>query len=264
MKHGIHPLRPNPLRRQGKAALGVLTAALALAAGPGRAQATLTMNGQVVSTGVHLFGGSPYVKIGDLAKALGMVVVKRPGGYALQKPGGADQVAGALQGKVGDLLFDGQWRFRVLSVQTPETYTTQTPGIDLRGISSVRYDENARLLRAAPGNKLVVVQCRMANGQKTPQTFWLGHNDVKNALTDAQGDSYPPIGYDLEGAPTQSKSLLPGAGTSLPILFSVPEATQIQDLIFTLRNNDFSSGKAKVSDVRVSLTDGPGSGAAAP
>ena len=68
----------------------------------------------------------------------------------------------------------------------------------------------------------MVIQCRMTNGQKSPQTFWLGHNDVKNALTDTQGKSYPPAGYDLEGAPSQSKSLLPGAGTSFPILFMSP------------------------------------------
>ncbi len=241
-------------RAQSILIAGVLAASFVLAAGPGRAQGALTLNGQVVSGGVRLLGGSPYVKLSDIAKALGMIVVKRPGGYELQKPGGANQVQGVLQGKVGDLLFDGQWRFRVVSVQTPDTYTTKTPGIDLRGISSIRYDENTRLLRAAPGNKLVVVQCRMSNGQKTPQTFWLGHNDVKNALTDAQGESYSPLGYDLEGAPSQSKSLLPGAGVSFPIFFSVPEETQIQDLIFTLRNNDFSSGHAKVSDVRVSLT----------
>lgn len=231
---------------------GVL--AVMLMAGPGQAQGTLTMNGRVVSTDVRSLGGGAYVRLGDVAKALGMVVVKRPGGYELQKPGGADQVGGVTQGKVGDLLFDGQWRFRVLSVQTPETYFTKTPGIDLRGISSIKYDENARLVSAAPGYKLVIIQCRVANGQKSPQTFWLGHNDVRNALTDTQGESYPPVGYDLEGAPTQSKSLLPGAGTSFPILFSVPEATQIKDLIFTLRNNDFSNSKAKVSDIRVSLT----------
>ena len=103
----------------------------------------------------------------------------------------------------------------------------------------------------------------MANGQKSPQTFWLGHNDVKNALTDTQGESYAPFGYDLEGAPTQSKPLLPGAAITFPIFFSVPEATQIKDLIFTLRNNDFS-GKALVSDVRVSLTDGQGAGGTTP
>lgn len=241
---------------QGKSAGSILAvAALVLAAGPGRAQGTLTMNGRIVSTDMRSLGGGAYVRLSDIAKSLGMVVVKRPGGYELQKPGGADQV-GDTQGKIGDLLFNGQWRFQVLSVQTPETYTTKTPGIDLRGISMIRYDEDARIVRAASGYKLVVVQCRVVNGQKSPQTFWLGHSDVRNALTDTQGESYTPFGYDLEGAPTQSKSLLPGAGTSLPILFSIPEATQIKDLVFTLRNNDFS-GKAKVSDIRVSLTQGP-------
>lgn len=230
----------------------VALGALMLAAGPGRAQGTLTMNGGVISTDVRSMGGGVYVKLADMAKALGMVIVKRPGGYELQKPGGANQVQGVLQGKVGDLLFDGQWRFKVLSVDSPQTYTTKTPGIDLRGISTIKYDEGAKLLSAAPGYKLVIVQCRVSNGQKSPQTFWLGHNDVRNALTDTQGESYPPFGYDLEGAPIQSKSLLPGAGVSFPILFSVPEATQLKDLIFTLRDNDFS-GKNKFSDIRVSL-----------
>ena len=239
---------------QGKS-VGVLAAALALTAGPGQAQGTLTMNGSVVSTDVRSLGGGAYVRLADIAKALGMVIVKRPGGYELQKPGGANQVQGVLQGKVGDLLFDGQWRFRVLSVQTPETYTAKTPDFDPSS-DGISYNRDTRLLRAVKGYKLVVIQCRMTNGQKTPQTFWLGHSDVRNALTDTEGESYPPAGYDLEGAPTQSKSLLPGAGTSVPILFSVPEATQLKDLVFTLRNNDFSSDKAKVSDVRVSLTQG--------
>ncbi len=254
----------NLFRTQGKCGGGVLAvAALTLAAGPGRADGTLTMNGRVVSTDVRTLGGGAYVRLSDVAKALGMIVVKRPGGYEITKASGANQV-GVTQGKVGDVLFNGQWRFRVLSVQTPETYTTKTPGIDLRGIDTIKYDEGVRFLRAAPGYKLVVVQCRVANGQKSPQTFWLGHNDVRKALTDTEGESYPPIGYDLEGAPIQSKPLLPGAGTSFPIFFSVPEATQIKDLVFTLRNNDFSSGKALVSDVRVSLTEGQGVGGATP
>lgn len=240
----------NQLRVQGIHVV-VLAAVSMLAAGPGRAQGTLTMNGQVVSTDVRSMGGGAYVRLADMAKALGMVVVKRPGGYELQKAGGAGQVGG-MRGKVGDLLFDGQWRFRVLSVESPQTYMTKTPGIDLRGISAIKYDETTRRLSAAPGYKLVIVQCRVSNGQKSPQTFWLGHSEVRNALADTQGESYPPLGYDLEGAPIQSKPLLPGAGVSFPILFSVPEATQLKDLIFTLRNNDFS-GNPKFSDVRVSL-----------
>lgn len=233
--------------------LSLAPAALALCAALAARGDTLVMNGRTTSADVRTVGGSAYVKLSDMAKALGMVLVKRPGGYELTKAGGTDQVQAVTQGKVGDVLFDGQWRFQVKSVQTPDSYTTRTPGIDLRGISAIRYDENARLLRAAPGYKLVIVQCRVTNGQKSPQTFWLGHSDVRNALTDTEGESYPPVGYDLEGAPTQSKSLLPGAGTSCPILFSVPEATQLKDLVFTLRDNNFSD-RAIVSDVRVSLT----------
>ncbi len=235
--------------------LGFAAAVLA-AATPALAGQKLVLNGKTASTNVRMINGSAYVSLADIARALGMIVVKRGDSYEITKPGGANQVGGNLQGKVGDLLFDGQWRFQVLSVQTPDAYSVKTPGMQglFRGISSIQNDENTRLVRAAPGFKLVVIQCRMANGQKSPQTFWLAQSSgVNNALTDTQGESYAPFGYDLEGAPTQSKTLLPGAGTSFPILFSVPDATQLKDLVFTLRNNDFSANKPKVSDVRVSL-----------
>ncbi|MEO7719834.1 MAG: hypothetical protein ABIY70_26805 [Capsulimonas sp.] len=243
----------NLFQVQGKRGGGVvLIAALAMTAPPATA-ATVTMNGQVVSTDVRNLGGGQYVRLSDVAKALGMVVVKRPGGYDLQKPGGANQV-GSTTGKVGDLLFNGQWRFRVQSVQTPDSYRVKTPGLSgqFRGIDNIKNDETAGVVTAVPGYKLVVIECRMANGQKTPQTFWLAKNGVKNALTDTKGESYEPFGYDLVGGQAQSKSLLPGAGTIFPILFSVPEDTQLKDLIFTLRNNDFND-TAKVTDVRVSL-----------
>ena len=242
------PLRIHPISR----AAGL--AALALCAAPAATADTLVVNGKTASTDVRTVGGSAYVKLSDMAKSLGMIIVKRPGGYELTKAGGTDQVQAVTHGKVGDVLFDGQWRFQVKAVETPDSYIMKTPGVQglLRGISTIDNDENSRTVRAAPGYKLVVIQCRVTNGQKFPQTFWLGHSDVRNALTDTQGESYPPVGYDLEGAPTESKSLLPGAGTSCPILFSVPEATHFKDLIFTLRDNRFSSN-AKVSDVRVSL-----------
>lgn len=222
----------------------------ASAAGDGR----LIFNGKVASNDVRTINGSAYVKLSDMASALNMTVVKRPGGYELTKKGGANQVDGVLQGKVGDTLFDGQWRFSVLSVQTPETYTVKTPSIRgiLRGTSNVTNDEATGIVRATSGYKLVVIQCRVSNGQKSPRSLWLGRGEVKNALTDMEGQSYPPFGYDLEGAPTQSQTLLPGASVQLPILFTVPEATEPKDLVFTLRNNDFSAA-AKSSDIRVSL-----------
>lgn len=222
-------------------------------ASPVLAGETLVMNGVTVSTDVRTLNGSAYVKLSDVAKALGMVVVKRPGGYEITKAGGANQVQGMTQGKVGDVLFDGRWRFQVLSVQSPDSYTMKTPGVEPSSYpaDTLNYDRTTHVVSAKTGCKLIVIQCRMSNGQKTKQTFWLGHNDVNNALADTQGESYAPVGYDLEGAPIQSKPLLPGAKTDFPILFSVPEATELKDLIFTLRNNDFSH---KGNDIRVSLT----------
>ena len=236
----------NQLRAQG-VHIAALAAMLLLAAGPGRAQGTLTMNGKVVSTDVRTLGGSAYVKLSDMAKALGMVLVKRPGGYELTKAGGTDQVQAMTQGKIGDVLFDGYWRFQVKSVETADTYSVQKTGAGLY------YDSRTNIVHAKPKTKLVVIKCRMTNGQKSVQTFWLaplpGERAINNALTDTEGESYPPDGYDLDGSTSQSKPLLPGAKTDFTILFSVPEGTRLKDLVFTLQNNDSRPG----NDVRVSL-----------
>lgn len=226
--------------------------ACAVAVTPAGAQTKLTLDGKAVSTDVRTIDGSAYVKIGDMARALGLVVVKRPGGFDLQKPGGANQIQGVTQGKIGDTLFDGKWRFTVLGVQTPDSYTMKVPSVEPSSYpaDTIDYDRKTRVVTAKAGYKLVVVACRMANGQKTTQTFWLGHNDVNNALADGQGASHAPVGYDLEGAPIQSAPLLPGAKADFAMLFSVPAGTQIKDLVFTLSNNDHSQ---KGNDVRVSL-----------
>src|SRR5215211_7802906 len=97
--------------------LSVLISTSALA-GP-----SLVMNGKVASTNVRTIDGSAYVKLADVAKALGMVVVKRGDGYEIKKAGGANPIQGVLQGKIGDVLFDGKWRFQALEVQQPESYT---------------------------------------------------------------------------------------------------------------------------------------------
>ena len=236
--------------RQGKMAALLLVFALPISSA--WADQNLVMNGKVVSTSVRTVGGSPYVKLSDIAKALSMVVSKRPGGYEITKSGGTNQVQG-LQGKIGDLLFDGRWRFQVLSVAQPDTYTMKTPGDEPSSYpaDTINFDRKTQLVSPKSGYKLVVIQCRMINGQKSKQTFWLAAKDGNNALADQQGESYAPIGYDLEGAPIQSKPLLPGAKTDFPILFSVPQNIELKDLVFTLRNNDFSQ---KGNDVRVSLT----------
>lgn len=80
------------LARMSRLPLAAGLAALALCAAPALAGDTLVMNGKIASTDVRTVGGSTYVKLSDVAKALGMVLVKRPGGYELTKAGGADQV----------------------------------------------------------------------------------------------------------------------------------------------------------------------------
>jgi len=249
----MHSTKHAAVQRKHGLLLAWGLAALALFATPALAADTLVVNGKPASQDVRTIGGSAYVKLSDIAKALGMIVVKRPGGYELTKAGGANQVQGLLQGKVGDILFDGFWRFQVLSVETPESYKMLTENEP----NALAFDRRTRLVHARPHTKLITIHCRMTNGQKSVQTFWLaplpGERQINNSLTDTHGESYPPDCYDLDGSTSQSKPLLPGAKTDFSILFSIPETVQreeLKDLVFTLQNNDARPG----SDVRVSLT----------
>ena len=92
--------------------LGALAAAAALAQGGVR----LILNGKVASTDVRMINGRPYAPLADIARATGQVLVKKGSGYEIIAQGGANQVEG-LHGKVGDTLFDGKWRFKVVDVQ---------------------------------------------------------------------------------------------------------------------------------------------------
>lgn len=264
--------------------VGMLLAGLILSAAPAAAGDTLVIYGKTVSTDVRSLDGSAYVNLADVAKALGMTLVKGPGGYELtkgpggskvsdvaavlgallakhprgeeiQKAGGANQVQGVAQGKIGDQLFDGRWRFQVLSLETPEAYTMKVPSVEPSSYPAdlLEFDRTTHVVRPKAGYKLVVLQCRMANGQKSTQAFWLARKDVNTALADTQAESHPPVAYDLEGAPAQSQPLLPGAKAEFAVLFIIPRAAQVKDLVFTLKNNDSSQ---KGNDVRVSLLSG--------
>ena len=214
----------------------------------------LIMNGKVASSEVRIIDGSAYVKLTDVAKALNMTVIKRADGYEITKPGGANEIEGVTQGKVGDVLFDGRWRLQVLSVQTPESYTMTTDAdtYDSAGLSKL--DRTTHVLTPKSNYKLVVIQCRISNGQKTKAQLWTAISDEKmnTAIADMDGGSHPPVAYDFQGAPTQTTPLIPGASMSFPILFSVPQDTRIKDLVFTLRTNGGADSSYK--DVRVSLT----------
>ncbi len=217
------------------------------------AGSSLFMNGKVASSDVRVIDGSAYVRLADVAKALNMVVVKRADGYEITKPGGANAIEGAVQGKIGDVLFDGRWRFQVLSVLTPESYTMKSDAdtYDSAGLSHL--NSSTHVLTPKADYKLVIVQCRISNGQKAKAQLWTAIGDAKmnTALADTAGVSHPPVAYDFQGAPIQTTPLIPGAGMSFPIIFSVPSETHVKDLVFTLRTNGGADPSYK--DVRVSL-----------
>ncbi len=227
----------------------LVLAVAALAAGNAR----LMMNGKTASTDVRVIGGKAYVPVSDVAKSLGMVVVKNANGYEIKKPGGTFQV-GNLGGKVGDVLFDGKWRFQVLDAQNVDSYTIKAPDVEpVTGAwDLIKWDAKTQTMRAANGYQLMLFHCRVTNGQKTRQTLWTAPNDagMHTALTDFDGGSHIPAAYDYPGAANQTKPLLPGEIITFSLLFSVPRETKIKDLVFSLKNNDTF---AKPTDVRVSL-----------
>lgn len=164
--------------------------------------------------------------------------------------------AKGLEGKIGDVISDGQWRFQVMSMQTPESYAMKTDAepYDYKDLSS--FDLTKRIFTLKTGYKLVVVQCRATNAQKSRKRLWVAVSDsanVRTALIDMGGSSHVPIGYDFEGGPIQTKPLNPGETITFAVVFSVPQDTQLKELLFTLAAN---GEREQSKDVRVSLAEG--------
>ncbi len=165
-------------------------------------------------------------------------------------PGGANQVQG-LKGKVGDVLFDGRWRFQVNAIREMPNYPLTVPSSQQDyGRYNPFASESGGVYTPKPGYTLIAVMCKVKNGQKTPQYLHCYPADLKTALTDTEENSYPPIVYDMQtdGAWT-TKSILPGSGQTMTVLFAVPPGTIPKDLIFSLKNYD----DKRVSNVRVTL-----------
>lgn len=225
---------------------------LGLLAGVWAAQSgkTLVLNGRVASNDVRIINGKAYVPLEDIAKANDMVVVMTQRGYEIKKAGGATPIKG-LQGKVGDVLFDGKWRFQVLSVENVGTYHMKYKATSDYAIYHNVASLDDKTFSPAEGRKLIAIKCRLTNGRNAMAALWIVNSDTRTAIADMNGESYPPIAYDLdESGPFQSKSLVPGAKTDFTVLFSIPDGTALKDLIFTLRT---INGTDKGNDARVSL-----------
>src|SRR5437879_4129640 len=85
-------------------------------------QQVVELKGNVVSRDVKVISGKLYVSLADIARAMGLQVVKSSGGYKLVAAGGANQMASNAQGKIGDDLFTGGWRFKVTGFKAVDTY----------------------------------------------------------------------------------------------------------------------------------------------
>lgn len=220
--------------RGGLLIAGVLSASAALA-WIGAESNRLYINNRVASNDVIVRNGAAYVPVRDVAAALDMSVEKRADGFALVRAGGANQLEG-LRGKIGDDLFNGRYRFKVIKVVRGRVYTKQFSG----------HDD----VEAHAGKEMVAVVCRLKNGTNQTQTVDLmpGKN---TALTDEDSHSFLPFTGLANDPPERAPKLLPGAATDFAIVFEVPEPAVLKDLVFSVQ--DFSNKPGQ--DFRVSLKE---------
>lgn len=236
-----------------------VTAGLATAAGAlGQVGLRLLVGGKTASTDVRIIGGRPYVPLADMAKAMNGTAVKhKGGGYEITlasadtttpeagagsaAPGGANEVRGT-RGKIGQVLFNGKWRFSVLSVDRAATYDSQF------------LTHKNTFSPASDTEELIIVRCQMKNGQNKTKMAMIGSvHPHHTALTDDHGQSYAPMHYDKRGGHTdEGPNMLPGSQTEFAILFSVPKGTVLKDLVFSIQSayEDYPDGG---TDVRITL-----------
>jgi len=160
-----------------------------------------------------------------------------------------------LEGKIGDVISDGQWRLQVMSVETVDSYAMKTDAEPYEYKDLTNFDLTKRIFTPKTGSNLVVFQCRVTNAQKSPKRLWVAVSDnanVRTALTYVGGISHTPIGYDFEGGPVQTKPLQPGETISFAVIFTVPQGVQLKGLLFTLAAN---GQREQSKDVRISLAD---------
>ena len=172
--------------------------------------------------------------------------------------GATSAAAKGLEGKIGDVISDGQWRLQVMSVQTLDSYAMKTDAEPYEFKDLTTFDVTKRIFTPKPGYQLVVFVCQVTNIQKSSKRLWVAVSDtanVRTALTDAGGISHTPIGYDFEGGPIQTKALQPDETISFTVIFTVPQNAQLKGLLFTLAAN---GQREQSKDARISLVDKAG------
>lgn len=193
------------------------------------------IDGKVATSDVITRNGKTYVPISDVAKALGMTVVKNGSGWDLVRAGGANMVQG-LRGKIGEELFNGKYRFTVKEVVRTSLYKPRYAnlGFDLYPVSD--------------SNEVVAVICKLKNGTKEAVTFELTQGK-NTGLTDEKEQSYGNYMGASVDMVSRAPRVLPGAAVEFALTFEVPKTAVLKDLVFSV--NDLTV--KETPDFRVSL-----------
>lgn len=207
-------------------------AAVALALQSGK---SVYVNGKYAGTSIEK-NGVTYVPLKDIASALNLSVSKTSRGIELSAPGGgANQVEG-INGKVGQVLFNGFVRLEVTSVFRGSKYTNKFSG-DNQEVTP--YPENMDLL---------VVTMRIRNGTKAKETVFLPGGGV-SGLADDKGRSHAyRTGLSID-CPTRGAELLPGAAVEFALTFDIPKDAKGLSLVY----EPYWTGKAGKAPFRVDL-----------
>lgn len=180
-----------------------------------------------------------------------------------QSGGGSGMPAGVpvsgLSGKIGDVFFDGRWRFEALSAPTKtdkyimkiESAEERLPNPQMAYWDSI---DTPRYYTPKPGYTLYTIDCLAKNGQTTVQQLDCGGPGMDTSLIDDKGQSYPVEGFDMmTNGDWTTRRLLPGSAERITVVFALPQDSAPKTLIFTLRNSGDAVSKNR--DVHVALSN---------
>ncbi|HAY14202.1 MAG TPA: hypothetical protein PLB31_04430 [Fimbriimonadaceae bacterium] len=196
----------------GLLALGIATVAVAAI----QSTRVLIINGREASQDVRIINGRAYAPIADVAKALGSTVVINGNRYEITRAGGTNQVNG-LQGKTGDWLFDGGWRFRVNNAYEADVYEAKNDW----------YGDNE--FKPEGGKTMIIVEYSARNGNKEMFGLDIG----PTTIVGKDGSSYKVESNDFpfDGTRMFSQPLLPGAQLDGALIFFVPRGFEFKELV---------------------------------
>jgi hypothetical protein len=213
----------------------VLLVALAALVWAFQGKPKLFVNGVAASSDVFVRNNVVYAPIRDMAKAMDMVVVKRPDGFEIKRAGGANPIEG-IRGKVGDTLFDGNFQFKVIEVVRGALYKKR---FDPSGGEVTTPYENEEIL---------AVICRIKNAtKKTVAMLFPGGQNTN--VTDMEEHSFMPESGSNVDLRSRGENMLPGSAVDFALTFRIAKTAVLKDLVYQIQHAE----NLKQTDFRVSL-----------